>query len=186
MMNLIKILFFVAFILTNIGQGFATTMSVGDYAKESFGQVLFMRHALAPGNGDPSHFDISECATQRNLDEVGRRQARKIGAQIAQLGISFKSVYSSQWCRCLKTARLLDQGTVTELPGLNSFYQGIVPRDETLHSLRQFLAGLDRNDKPVLMVTHFVTISAITGMSVSSGGAVAYDVETGEAIEIIF
>ena len=186
MMNLIKILFFVAFILTNIGQGFATTMSIGDYAKESFGQVLFMRHALAPGNGDPSHFDISECATQRNLDEVGRRQARKIGAQIAQLGISFKSVYSSQWCRCLETARLLEQGTVTELSGLNSFYQGIVPRDETLHSLRQFLAGLDRNDKPVLMVTHVVTISAITGMSVSSGGAVAYDVETGEAIEIIF
>ena len=186
MVSFIKILIYIAFILTNIGQSFATTMSVTDYAKESFGQVLFLRHALAPGNGDPSNFDMSKCATQRNLDEVGRRQARKIGAQIAQLGMSFKSVFSSQWCRCLETARLLEQGTVTELPGLNSFYQGIVPRDETLHSLRQFLARLDRNDKPVLMVTHFVTISAITGISVSSGGAVAYDVETGKAVEIIF
>ncbi|MGB2107429.1 MAG: histidine phosphatase family protein [Candidatus Puniceispirillum sp.] len=185
-MNLFKLLIFIIFILTNIGQSFATSISFADYAKESFGQVLFLRHALAPGNGDPSNFDVSECATQRNLDEAGRQQARNIGAQITQLGVSFQSVYSSQWCRCLETARLLDQGVVTELPGLNSFYQGIVPRDETLQSLRQFLARLDRNDKPVLMVTHFVTISAITGMSVSSGGAVAYDVETGEAVEVIF
>lgn len=175
-----------AFFISSTGQSFATTMTIAEYARNPFGQVLFMRHALAPGNGDPGNFEISVCATQRNLDDTGRQQARDLGAQMTKLDVTFSSVYSSQWCRCLETAALLEQGQVTELPGLNSFYQGIVPRTETLHSLRQFLSGLDAKDIPVLMVTHFVTISAVTGIGVSSGGAVAYDVVTGGAVEIIF
>ncbi|ADE40679.1 histidine phosphatase family protein [Candidatus Puniceispirillum marinum] len=179
-------LIFIAFIFCASGQVLAATMTIGEYAKAPFGQVLFMRHALAPGTGDPGNFEMSVCATQRNLDDVGRQQARDLGATMASAGISFGAVYSSQWCRCLETAHLLDQGVVTPLPGLNSFYQAIVPRAATLQSLRQFLAGLDNAAVPVLMVTHFVTISAMTGMSVSSGGAVAYDIETGQAVEIIF
>ncbi|WP_438997439.1 histidine phosphatase family protein [Candidatus Puniceispirillum sp.] len=179
-------LIFSAFIFCATGPLLAATMTVTEYAKAPFGQVLFMRHALAPGTGDPGNFEISVCATQRNLDDVGQQQARDLGMAMTSAGISFGAVYSSQWCRCLETAHLLDQGSVTPLPGLNSFYQGIVPRAATLQSLRQFLAGLDSASAPVLMVTHFVTISAMTGMSVSSGGAVAYDIETGEAVEIIF
>ena len=178
--------FMVAFIITGTGQSFATTMTIAEYAQNPFGQILFMRHALAPGNGDPGNFEISVCATQRNLDDTGRQQARDLGTNMTKLNVTFGSVFSSQWCRCLETAALLKQGPVTELPGLNSFYQGIVPRAETLHNLRQFLNGLDTNHTPVLMVTHFVTISAVTGIGVSSGGAVAYDVVTGEAVEIIF
>lgn len=185
-MFFLRLLIFFGFFVTTAGQSFASSMTIADYAKAPFGQVLFMRHALAPGTGDPGNFEISVCATQRNLDDAGRRQARNLGAQMAQAGVSFGAVYSSQWCRCLETAALLEQGTVTELPGLNSFYQSIVPRAETLESLRLFLASLASEDQPVLMVTHFVTISAITGISVSSGGAVAYDVITGEAVEIIF
>ena len=181
-----SVFFMVAFIITSTGQSFATTMTIAEYAQNPFGQVLFMRHALAPGNGDPGNFEISVCATQRNLDDTGRQQARDLGTNMTKLDVTFGSVFSSQWCRCLETAALLEQGPVTELPGLNSFYQGIVPRAETLHSLRQFLNGLDANHTPVLMVTHFVTISAVTGIGVSSGGAVAYDVVTGEAGEIIF
>ncbi len=181
-----RLLIFCVFIHAGFGNALAASMSVFEYAKAPFGQVLFMRHALAPGNGDPDNFEVRVCATQRNLDDVGRRQARRLGADMTKAGISFSAVFSSQWCRCLDTARLLNQGAVTELPGLNSFYQAIVPRAETLQSLRQFLAGLDHAAAPVLMVTHFVTINAITGISVASGGAVAYDVETGEAVEIIF
>ena len=183
---ILRLLIFFTFLHVGFGNALAATMTVAEYGKAPLGQVLFMRHALAPGNGDPGNFEVKVCATQRNLDDAGRQQARDLGTDMTKAGVSFSAVYSSQWCRCLDTARLLNQGAVTELPGLNSFYQAIVPRAETLQSLRQFLAGLDRNDKPVLMVTHFVTISAITGISVSSGGAVAYDVETGEAVEIIF
>ena len=186
MMSSFRLLIFFVFILIGIGHAFATTMTIIEYAKNPFGQVLFMRHALAPGTGDPGHFEVSVCATQRNLDEVGRQQARDLGAHMTKLDLSFASVFSSQWCRCLETATLLEQGKVIELPGLNSFYQNIVPRAETLQSLHQFLDSLDNKNSPVLMVTHFVTINAVTGISVSSGGAVAYDVVTGEAVEVIF
>lgn len=69
--------------------------------------VLLLRHALAPGTGDPPGFRIDNCSTQRNLDERGRAQARAIGAWLRSRGVTAMAVYSSQWCRCPETARLL-------------------------------------------------------------------------------
>jgi len=156
---------------------FETThaMSLKEYAEKPFGRVLMLRHALAPGFGDPSNFQLRDCSTQRILDEVGREQSRQIGNAFRNAGLRFEGVYSSQWCRCLETARLINMGKVQELTGLNSFFQGIVPREATLASLRKFLQDLPPDGDPVLLVTHQVTISAITGMGVSSGAAVAYD-----------
>jgi len=156
---------------------FETThaMSLEEYAEKPFGRVLMLRHALAPGFGDPSNFQLRDCSTQRILDEVGREQSRQIGNAFRNAGLRFEGVYSSQWCRCLETARLINMGKVQELTGLNSFFQGIVPREATLASLRKFLQDLPPDGDPVLLVTHQVTISAITGMGVSSGAAVAYD-----------
>jgi urease accessory protein UreF len=68
--------------------------------------LLFMRHANAPGVGDPENFRIEECATQRNLSERGRTQAMEVGARLRREGVAWKSVQSSRWCRCLDTARL--------------------------------------------------------------------------------
>jgi len=84
------------------------------------GTVLLIRHALAPGIGDPDGFRLDGCATQRSLSDEGRRQARAIGDWLQARGIGQARVYSSQWCRCLETAALLDLGPVTELPALNS------------------------------------------------------------------
>ena len=156
---------------------FETThaMSLKEYAEKPFGRVLMLRHALAPGFGDPSNFQLRDCSTQRILDEVGREQSRQIGNAFRNAGLRFEGVYSSQWCRCLETARLINMGKVQELTGLNSFFQGIVQREATLASLRKFLQDLPPDGDPVLLVTHQVTISAITGMGVSSGAAVAYD-----------
>ena len=81
-----------------------------------------MRHATAPGTGDPAEFQLDDCATQRNLSAVGREQARATGARLRAAGITSAEVYSSQWCRCLETARLLGLGEVLELPALNSFF----------------------------------------------------------------
>ena len=85
------------------------------------GTVIFLRHALAPGNGDPANFNLKDCPTQRNLDETGRMQARGIGKRIAAANLDLAGVYSSEWCRCLETALLLDLGPVTPFSGLNSF-----------------------------------------------------------------
>jgi broad specificity phosphatase PhoE len=142
--------------------------------------VVFMRHALAPGFGDPDHFDVTDCATQRNLDDRGRAQARDIGQAFAQAGVVFDQIYSSQWCRCQDTARLLGLGSHVPFAGLNSFFQNHAPRDATLALLRQKLKQLP-TDRITLLVTHQVVINAMTGRSVPSGGAVAYDTRTGQA-----
>ena len=82
-----------------------------------------MRHATAPGFGDPENFTLGQCDTQRNLNETGRREARALGQSIHEQGIELTAVYSSQWCRCLHTAEELKLGEVQELPILNSFFQ---------------------------------------------------------------
>jgi len=164
----------------------AEALSAETYAGAPHGTVLFVRHALAPGTGDPTHFKLKDCATQRNLDDVGREQARRLGVTMRDLGISFSRIYSSQWCRCLETAELMHMGVVEQLPYLNSFYQGIVPREETLVGLRQVLDNLPEDGGVTLMVTHFVTISAIAGLGVGSGDAVAYDPKTGTAVKVDF
>ena len=150
--------------------------SLQEYAEKPFGRVLMLRHALAPGFGDPSNFQLRDCSTQRILDEVGREQSRQIGNAFRKAGLRFEGVYSSQWCRCLDTAELLDIGTVDDFTGLNSFYTMPEREAEWLAELREHITLLGRRtDEPVIMVTHAVTISAIAGVSVGSGEAVLLD-----------
>ena len=80
------------------------------------GHVLMMRHAYAPGFGDPPGFQLDDCTTQRNLDTAGRAQASAIGDWLRRQGVQEAQVYSSLWCRNLETARLLNLGPVTPLP----------------------------------------------------------------------
>ena len=115
------------------------------------GTVIFLRHALAPGHGDPRNFDLNDCRTQRNLDETGRRQARAIGKRIAAARLSLAGIYSSEWCRCLETALLLDLGAITPFEGLNSFYQNHAPQDATLAKLTSKLDSLPRDGATVIM-----------------------------------
>ena len=100
--------------------------------------VAIMRHAHAPGTGDPAKFALDDCATQRNLDAGGEAQARKIGAA----GVTVDRVLTSQWCRCRDTARLLELGLVNDLPALNSFFWYPTRADRQTAELRQFLHGL--------------------------------------------
>ena len=136
------------------------------------GQVLMIRHAYAPGTGDPPDFRIGDCATQRNLNEEGRSQARRIGQWLKARGITRARIYSSQWCRCLETARLLDLGPVTELPALNSFFERPQDREPNLRALGAFLADQPATGELIVLVTHFVTIAGITGEGVGSGESV--------------
>ena len=134
------------------------------------GHILMIRHALAPGNGDPPNFKIGDCATQRNLDDTGRNQARSIGVWLRNNGITSARVYSSQWCRCLETARLLNLGPVQELAALNSFYERAQDREPNLRALNDFISQQPVLGELIILVTHFVTIADIAGTGVSSGG----------------
>jgi phosphohistidine phosphatase SixA len=134
------------------------------------GHILMIRHALAPGNGDPPNFKIGDCSTQRNLNDTGRDQARSIGMWLRNNGVTSARVYSSQWCRCLETARLLDLGPVQELAALNSFYEQTQDREPNLRALNAFISQQPVKGELIILVTHFVTIADIAGTGVSSGG----------------
>ncbi|WP_417514578.1 histidine phosphatase family protein [Minwuia sp.] len=130
--------------------------------------VLIMRHALAPGTGDPAAFRIGDCSTQRNLSQAGRDQARAIGAAFRDRGITFDRVLTSAWCRCEETAQLLEAGPVEVLPALNSFFGAREREAAQTRALQGFIAGLEPGER-VLMVTHQVNISALTGEFTRSG-----------------
>ena len=135
----------------------------------SGGTVLMIRHALAPGTGDPDHFQLNDCSTQRNLNDTGRQQARAIGDWLRARGITSAKIYSSQWCRCLETAKLLDLGAVTELPALNSFFERPQDREPNLSALRAFIREQADPKQLTILVTHQVTISGITSQWTDSG-----------------
>jgi len=132
------------------------------------GHIAIMRHALAPGGGDPANFTLGDCSTQRNLSEAGRRQARRTGDFLRSVGVEQARVFSSQWCRCLDTAELLDLGPVEELPALNSFFEARSRGPEQTQALREKIAGMDLS-QPVVMVTHQVNITSLTSVFPSSG-----------------
>jgi len=136
------------------------------------GHILMIRHAIAPGTGDPANFRIGDCSTQRNLDDRGRKQAKAIGDWLRSNGITSARVYSSQWCRCLDTAKLLGMGSVAQLPALNSFYELTQDREPNLKALRKFIAEQPSDGALIILVTHLVTISAIANEGVSSGEGV--------------
>lgn len=134
------------------------------------GRVLMLRHARAPGFGDPPEFVIGDCASQRNLDAAGRAQARELGRQLRLAGVRSASVFSSQWCRARETAELLDLGPVQPLPALNSFFDRPRDREPILDRLRHFLATLPADGGPTILVTHQVVINAFTDAWPASGG----------------
>ncbi len=137
-------------------------------------QVLLMRHALAPGIGDPSGYQLNDCSTQRNLNQVGATQAARIGGWLKQQGVANAEVFSSPWCRCLDTARLLKVGPVTPERSLGSFFNQATDGQAATRELQQFIARTKAriDKKPLLLVTHHVNIQAYIGENVDSGDMV--------------
>ena len=136
--------------------------------------VLLMRHADAPGYGDPAGYVLSQCATQRNLGDYGKKQAKAIGAWLTNQGIQKAEVFSSQWCRCLDTATLLNKGPVKIEPSLGSFFDDMSLEKKQTKALELFIKNeLAKQPKtPIILVTHHVNIQAYTGKVVGVGDMV--------------
>ncbi len=135
------------------------------------GTVVLFRHAEAPGTGDPPDFRLDDCATQRNLDESGRTQARRIGAEFRAHGIVVASVLSSQWCRVQDSAELAFPGQRRDEPIFNSYFRDARSRQQQTEAAR---ALIDTWTGPgVLAVfTHQVNITDLTGVVPASGEGV--------------
>jgi broad specificity phosphatase PhoE len=137
------------------------------------GHVLVLRHANAPGVGDPAGMKLSDCSTQRNLDDAGRNQARALGQRLRAANVTNARVYTSELCRCRETAQLMNVGTVEALPALNSTI-GRTAQDRAtqMKALRTFIERLPRDGGPVVLVTHQVVVTALTDNFPASGGGV--------------
>jgi broad specificity phosphatase PhoE len=141
-------------------------------ALKSGGHVIVMRHAqTVSGVGDPQGFQLGDCATQRNLSEAGREDARRFGEALRENGITIDRVLSSPWCRCIDTAKLaLPDRNIEVDASLSSFFnvRGEVERKEALEKMRATIAAW-KGPGNLLMVSHQQTVSALAGTFLGQG-----------------
>ena len=138
--------------------------------KNPRGYVLLIRHALAPGVGDPSNFTLGDCSTQRNLSDEGRRDARDIGQWLKLRNIKINRIETSRWCRARETAELLGLGRVRANKNLDSLFEDDDPaNDPQTEVIRNQIIEHRSKRGLLIMVGHFVNIGLLTGESVDSG-----------------
>ncbi len=147
--------------------------------------VIFLRHALAPGFGDPNNFNKQDCSTQRNLSNKGRLQARLIGNYLKLTNLRFSQILTSEWCRCIDTAKELNLGQWKTFSGLNSFFQEYKKKDQVMDKLQKKLDSLEYSDL-VLFITHQVVILEQTGIVPRSGEMVLYNSITKQTARYMF
>ena len=145
------------------------------YELKQGGKLIFIRHAYAPGGGDPINFDINNCSTQRNLSDSGRKQASEIGSFFKNNNILVDKVYSSEWCRCKETALIAFKEFETK-NFLNSFFSSKFTKnkDSQIEKLKEFINNWDGKNN-VIFITHYVVISEILNYAPSSGEIVISD-----------
>ena len=142
---------------------------------EDGGKLIFIRHAYAPGNGDPDNFTLDDCSTQRNLNDEGRKQARYIGNFFKENNIKIDKVLSSEWCRCKETAKIAFKEFYTN-SFLNSFYSAKYAnnKNKQIKALNEYIKKFKSN-KNLILVTHYVLISEVLDYAPSSGEIVVSD-----------
>ena len=170
--------FFVSTIIIFIFTSFNTLNAKGlkiDEIKNLNSKVFFMRHALAPGNGDPKNFKLDDCSTQRNLNDEGITQSKLIGEFFKTKKIKIDKVLSSEWCRCKDTAKFAFNDFET-FDALNSFYSTKFAKNEKrqIKDLKKYIKNWKSN-KNLILVTHYVVISSMLNIAVSSGEIVVSD-----------
>ncbi len=176
---------FVLFLLTMLPlSGTAEASAEGWEAMRRPGAIALMRHAYAPGTGDPDDFRLGDCSTQRNLNDAGRDQARRIGEAFRANGVEVDRVLTSQWCRSAETAALLDLGDPEPLPSLNSFFDARQRRAEQTAATVAFLRS-QPEDRRLVLVTHQVNITALTGRGTASGEFVVIDLTPAGEVEVL-
>jgi phosphohistidine phosphatase SixA len=147
------------------------------------GSIVLLRHANAPGVGDPPGFQLDDCSTQRNLDDVGRAQARALGESFRSRGIAVGEVRTSQWCRTRETAQLAFSGRPLDEPLFNSFFAQSEREPAQTAGARQLLLNW-KGPGVLVVVTHQVNVTAITGITPASGEGVVLK-RTGGKLNVV-
>ena len=141
------------------------------------GKLIFIRHAIAPGGGDPIDFDILRCETQRNLSKEGIAQSKNIGKFFSENNIQIDKVLSSEWCRCKQTAKYAFNKYETR-SFLNSFFSAKFARNKNkqIYDLKKYINEWS-GDNNLVLVTHYVTIQEVLNVTSSSGELIITDIK---------
>ena len=139
------------------------------------GKLIFIRHAVAPGSGDPIDFDLLRCETQRNLSKDGIVQSQNIGKFFSDNNIKIDKVLSSEWCRCKQTALYAFNKYETK-NFLNSFFSAKFAnnKNKQINDLKKYINEWS-SDKNLVLVTHYVTIQEVLNITSSSGELIIAD-----------
>ena len=166
--------------------GAAGSQGTGDAWKAlaEGGKVVLIRHAITPpGAGDPAGMRLDDCATQRNLSDEGRRDARAIGDAFRSRNIRIDRVLSSPWCRCIETARLAFGAA-----GLDAALGNLFGRPDQsawqVAAMRELVAS-HRGEDNLVLVSHGSTISALTGVSPEPGELVVVTADSDGRVRVI-
>ena len=168
-MKKILILFFILFAFDSNAEN-----TVVSLLKEE-GKIIFIRHSIAPGGGDPENFSLKDCSTQRNLSKKGIEQSKQIGEFFKKNKVIISKVLSSQWCRCKDTA-FHAFGKYEEFFALNSTFQMKFSGNskKQAEALKNFVKKWDGKGN-IIFVTHYVIILKHTNYAPSSGELVITD-----------
>ena len=168
-MKKILILFFILFAFDSNAEN-----TVVSLLKEE-GKIIFIRHSIAPGGGDPENFSLNDCTTQRNLNDEGINQSKLIGEFFTQNSIQIDQVFSSEWCRCKDTAKHAFQNFKI-FDALNSFFSSKFAQNEDgqIKDLKGYIQNW-KSQKNLVLVTHYVVISSMLNIAVGSGEIVIVD-----------
>lgn len=144
------------------------------------GVAALIRHARAPGTGDPPGFRLGDCATQRNLDDGGRKEAAALGERLRAAGVLVVEARSSRWCRALDTARLAFPDVPTRPEAaLDSFFDHRSGAAEQTEAARRLVTGWRGRQGVLALVTHQVNITALTKVYPAEGEIVVLRPEVG-------
>jgi len=172
-MKLIKF-FLLMLLLFNISLKANSNNKAQNLLKEG-GKLIFIRHAIAPGGGDPVDFDILRCETQRNLSKEGIAQSKNIGKFFSENNIQIDKVLSSEWCRCKQTAKYAFNKYETR-SFLNSFFSAKFAsnKNKQIYDLKRYINEWS-GDNNLVLVTHYVTIQEVLNVTSSSGELIITD-----------
>ena len=173
MFKIVKIIIFFLYITSYFSNSYSNEKLIHELKEGE--KIVLIRHALAPGSGDPVNFNLNDCSTQRNLNMKGIEQSKKIGSFFTKNNIPIDQVLSSEWCRCKDTAKYAFEKYKT-FYALNSFFSEKFQknRKSQMTDLSNFLKKWD-DEKNLVLVTHYVVILDIANQPVSSGEIVILD-----------
>lgn len=148
-------------------------------ALRSGGYVLYFRHAGTDfGQNDERMTGFDDCATQRNLTDSGRADARAIGAAIRQLALPVGAVLASPYCRTMETAQLIF-GRAQATPAVRG---GPAQADAARYAeLRALLSAAPAAGTNLVIVSHGNPYRAIVGGTYLDEGEAAVIEPRGDA-----